>query len=136
MKNWVAEGIASDINDFNRQQLRWRSYEIYYFDRNFLHHFLIHTKNQLKVSQLISPQIRIKIWRKEWWSHSWFLEHWNSQKIICNIRHRFSYLLDEWIEKICKNFFFTVAFFKIHFIRFEMHMDRPDNLKKNFGTSY
>ena len=34
------------------------------------------------------------------------------------------------------NFFFTVAFFKIHFIRFEMHMDRPDKSENIFGTSY
>ena len=44
-------------------------------------------------------------------AHSWFLEHWNSQKSLCNIWHRFSYLLDEWIEKIC-NLFFTVTFLK------------------------
>ena len=43
--------------------------------------------------------------------HSWFLEHWNSQKSLCNIRHRFSYQLDEWIEKICKKFFFHGGFF-------------------------
>ena len=43
--------------------------------------------------------------------HSWFLEHWNSQKSLCNIRHRFSYLLDEWIEKICKKNFFHGGFF-------------------------
>ena len=44
-------------------------------------------------------------------THSWFLEHWKSQKSLCNIWHRFSYLLDEWIEKICKNFFFHGGFF-------------------------
>ena len=43
--------------------------------------------------------------------HHWFLEHWNSQKILCNIRQRFSCLLDEWIEKICKKKKFTVSFF-------------------------
>ena len=44
--------------------------------------------------------------------HSGFLEHWNSQKSLCNIWQRFSCLLDEWIEKICKkNFLFMVAFF-------------------------
>ena len=38
--------------------------------------------------------------------HSGFLEHWNSQKSLCNIWQRFSCRLDEWIEKICNNFFF------------------------------
>ena len=46
-----------------------------------------------------------------WQYHSWFVEHWNSQKSLCNIRHRFSYLLDEWIEKICKKMFFEGGFF-------------------------
>ena len=36
-------------------------------------------------------------------AHRVFLEHWNSQKSLCNIQQRFSCLLDEWIEKICKN---------------------------------
>ena len=44
-------------------------------------------------------------------THSWFLEHWNSQKSLCNIQHRFSYLHDEWIEKICKKNFFHGGFF-------------------------
>ena len=43
--------------------------------------------------------------------HSGFVEHWNSQKSVSNIWQRFSCLLDEWIEKICKFFFFTMAFF-------------------------
>ena len=46
---------------------------------------------------------------------SWFWKHWNSQKSLCNIWYRFWYVLDEWIEKICKFF--------------EMHMDRPDKSK-------
>ena len=29
-------------------------------------------------------------------------------------------------KQMQKKFFFAVAFFKIHFIRFEMHMDKPD----------
>ena len=33
-------------------------------------------------------------------------------------------------------FFFMVAFFLIHFVRFEMHMDRPDKSENIFGTSY
>ena len=45
--------------------------------------------------------------------HSGFLEHWNSKKSVCNIWQRFSVLLDEWIEKICKkNFFHDGLFFK------------------------
>ena len=31
-----------------------------------------------------------------------FLEHWDKQKILSSILQRFSYLLDEWIAKICK----------------------------------
>ena len=34
--------------------------------------------------------------------HCGFLEHWNSQKSLCNIWQRFSCLLDESIEKKCK----------------------------------
>ena len=43
--------------------------------------------------------------------HCGFLEHWNSQKSVCNIWQRFSCLLDEWIEKICKKLFFHDGFF-------------------------
>ena len=43
-------------------------------------------------------------------SHRWFLEHWNSQKSVCNVQQRFSWLLDEWIEKICKNIIFHSGF--------------------------
>ena len=43
-------------------------------------------------------------------SHRVFLEHWNSQKSLSNIRQCFSCLLDEWIEKICKKINFTLAF--------------------------
>ena len=42
--------------------------------------------------------------------HRGFLEHWNSQKKCYNIWQRFSYLLDEWIEKICKKNFFHDGF--------------------------
>ena len=44
--------------------------------------------------------------------HRGFLEHWNTQKSLCNVWQCFSCLL-EWIEKICKKkiFFFMVAFF-------------------------
>ena len=40
--------------------------------------------------------------------HRMFLEHWNRQKILSNIRQRFSCLLSEWIAKKCKNIFFRV----------------------------
>ena len=43
-------------------------------------------------------------------SHHWFLEHWNSQKSVCNIGQQFSRLLDEWIEKIY--YFFHFVFFQ------------------------
>ena len=39
--------------------------------------------------------------------HSGFLEHWHSQKSLCNIWQRFSCLLDKSIEKKCKKFFFS-----------------------------
>ena len=46
-------------------------------------------------------------------SHCGFLEHWNSQKSLCNIWQRFSCLLDESIEKKRKkNFFHGGLFFK------------------------
>ena len=63
-----------------------------------------------------------------------FLEHWNRHKNILDIRQRFSCLLDERIEKKCNFFFFSRwLFFKIHFIRFEMHMDGRINLKIFLG---
>ena len=40
-----------------------------------------------------------------------YLEHWNRQKILSNIRQHFSYLLDEWIAKKCKKIFFRGGFF-------------------------
>ena len=45
------------------------------------------------------------------WVHCMFLEHWNRQKIISDIRQRFSCLLDERIEKKCKFFFSRWLFF-------------------------
>ena len=39
--------------------------------------------------------------------HCGFLEHWNSQKSLCNIWQRFSCLLDESIEKKWKKNFFS-----------------------------
>ena len=39
-------------------------------------------------------------------------------------------------KQMQKKIFFSVAFFKIHFIRFEMHMDRLDKSENIFGTSY
>ena len=56
-------------------------------------------------------QIFVAFWEYLNNMHSWFLEHWNSQKSLCNIWHRFSYLLDELIEKICKKKFFHGGFF-------------------------
>ena len=44
-------------------------------------------------------------------AHRRFLEHWNSQKNLCNIWQCFSCLLDEWIAKECKKKFFVVFFF-------------------------
>ena len=44
--------------------------------------------------------------------HRGFLDHWNSQKSVSNIWQHFSCLLDEWIEKICKNLFSRWLFFK------------------------
>ena len=35
-----------------------------------------------------------------------------------------------------EKWFFSVAFFLIHFIRFEIHMDRPDKSENTFGTSH
>ena len=66
--------------------------------------------------------------------HSGFLEHWNSQKSLCNIWQRFSCLLDEWIEKICKKFFFHGGFFmKSTFSVLRCRWTGPINLKIFFG---
>ena len=43
--------------------------------------------------------------------HSGFLEHWNSQKSLCNIWQRFSCLLDELITKKCKKKIFHGGLF-------------------------
>ena len=43
--------------------------------------------------------------------HSVFLEHWNSQKSLCNIWQHFSCLLDKSIEKNAKFFFFHGGLF-------------------------
>ena len=43
--------------------------------------------------------------------HHMFLEHWNRQKSLSNIRQHFSCLLDKWIEKKCKFIFFRDGFF-------------------------
>ena len=42
--------------------------------------------------------------------HCGFLEHWNSQKSVCNIWQHFSCLLDEGIPKICKKLNFHDGF--------------------------
>ena len=68
-----------------------------------------------------------------------FLEHWNRQKILSDIRQRFSCLLDEGIAKKCKKMQKKKnhgGFFKIHFIHFEMHMDRLDKSENTFGMQY
>ena len=67
-------------------------------------------------------------------SHRWFLEHWNGQKSLCNTWQRFSCLLDEWIEKICKKFFFHGGFFmKSTFSVLRCRWTGPINLKIFFG---
>ena len=52
-------------------------------------------------------------WRNTWMvpKHCWFLEHWNRQKSLSNIRQRFSCLLDKGIAKICKKKNFHEGFF-------------------------
>ena len=86
-----------------------------------------------KISSVLQSMyiLRNKIFHYVWFFvfPSWYSEqakNRNRQKILFSIQQRFSCLLDEWIAKICKYFFFTMAFFKIHFICFEMHIDRVD----------
>ena len=50
--------------------------------------------------------------------HRKFLEHWNGQKIISNIRQRFSCLLDEWIAKKWKAS-------KLTFVCFQLQLFSP-----------
>ena len=40
------------------------------------------------------------------------------------------------LQKNAKKKILAVAFFYIHFIRFEMHMDRSDKSENIFGISY
>ena len=66
--------------------------------------------------------------------HRMFLEHWNRQKILSNIRQRFSCLLDEWIAKISKKKIFSRWLFEIiHIIRFEIWDLRSRDLKIFLG---
>ena len=44
--------------------------------------------------------------------HCWFLEPWNREKSLTLIWQRFSCLLDEWIAKISKIFFFHGGFLR------------------------
>ena len=60
----------------------------------------VHVRLDMKSSQVLHTQVY----------HRMFLEQWNMQKILSNIRQRFSCLLDEWIAKKCKKKFFAVAF--------------------------
>ena len=53
--------------------------------------------------------------------HCWYIEPWNREKSLRLIWQRFSCLLDEWIAKISKNFFFSQWLFEIiHIIHFEI----------------
>ena len=54
------------------------------------------------------------------------------QKNISDIWQRFSCLLDEGIAKNTKDIF-TLSFFKIQAINFEMHMDRLDKSENIVG---
>ena len=66
--------------------------------------------------------------------HCWFLEPWNSENSLTLIWQLFSCLLDEWIAKIYKIFFFSRWLFEIiHIIRFEIWDLRSRDLKKFLG---
>ena len=65
----------------------------------------------LNVSDKYASAVNKKIGFGGLFLHRGFLDHWNSQKSVCNIWQRFSCLLDELIEKSAKKIFFTVAFF-------------------------
>ena len=63
-----------------------------------------------KWQTFVSPlQVRILIRNPYLHSHRGFLEHWNSQKSVCNIWQCFSCLLD-WFQKYGRNWILTVAF--------------------------
>ena len=76
-----------------------------------------------------------ELWRLALTIHCWFLEPWNKQKSIIHIWQRFSCLLDKWIAKILKEKK-RWLFEKIHIIRFEMCMDRPDKSENIFWIWY
>ena len=79
--------------------------------------FLVAQKVFLNAKFSLSLSSKWQIGHRKWFlnTNKFFLEHWNSQKSLCNIQHRFLYLLDEWIEKICIFSFSWWLFFKSTF---------------------
>ena len=53
-----------------------------------------------------------------------------------NAVSRFVKVMPVDFKKMQKKIFSRWLFFKIHIIRFEMHMDRPDKSENIFGISY
>ena len=66
--------------------------------------------------------------------HCVFLEHWNSQKSVCNIWQHFSCLLDEWIEKIWypKNIFRFIRPVHVQLKTDKVDLKKKTSWKKKF----
>ena len=57
-----------------------------------------------------------------------------AKKVFVTFDNDFHAYLMSGLKKYAK--IITVAFFRIHFIHFEMHMDRLDKFENIFGISY
>ena len=109
--------------------LRWRGSSVSWgTSQKLRNHFV----TQVPTS---SPQ---KIWKsgRRVREHCWNIEPRNREKSLALIWQRFSCLLDEWIAKISKFFFFMVAFWdNPHCPFWDAHgqLDKSENI---FGIWY
>ena len=102
--------------------LFWLSHQLILFNR--IHSFVkfgfdLHNGAKVSLKSRLTIPLRfheifliMSVLQKSIPRHSWFLEPWNREKSLCNIRHRFSYLLDKWITKISKKKFFHGGFLR------------------------
>ena len=81
-------------------------FKLFFISWIFLIFFHFRVWNQKKKIVMYCVHHHVKL------GHSWFLEPWNREKSLCNVWHRFSYLLVKWIAKISKIFFFHGGFLR------------------------
>ena len=97
-----------------------------------------------KISSVLQSMyiLRNKIFHYVWFFLFFHLDTLNKPKIEIGkkffpvFNNVFHVYLMSGFQKYANIFFFTMAFFKIHFICFEMHIDRPDESENIFGTWY